>query len=220
MSSRLPRIILVGAVGAGGGCALPDVSVEILPPRTSATCGAPAANAAAYGQGLFDVATTLGAHGSYRADLRVSVPGADVRVDGFRVAFAVPEGSDVDAGDFDGEVLVGDVILAGEQDDRRVAVVENVKLVERDLAVVFREESGLGIDEFEFATLGVTITPVVDEDVATPLPTTFALELCKGCLVTPPDICSDPGQFQPTPVVCRPGQDVPLYTCNTAMGAP
>jgi hypothetical protein len=100
----------------------------VLPPRTSVTCAAPSADAAAYGQGLFDVTTTLGAHGSYLADLRVSVPGADVRVDGVRVAFSLPDASDVDAADFDGDVLTGDVVLHGEKNDLRVGVIENVEL--------------------------------------------------------------------------------------------
>lgn len=223
MTNPVVRTLLVSAaVGAlAGGCARPAVSVEVLPPRTSVTCAAPAASASAFGQGLFDVATTLGAHGSYLADLRLSVPGADVRVDGINVAYDVPKGSDVDAADFDGDVLTGDAVLSGEKDDLRVGVVENVELVAREMAVAFQGDSALGIDKIEYATLGVTITPVVDEDAFEPLPTTFALDLCKGCLVTPPDVCSDAGEFNAVPVVCRPGQDVPLFTCNAAaVGAP
>jgi hypothetical protein len=223
MSTRVLRTLL-GSVALGAlvvGCARPAVSVEVLPPRTSATCAAPASSAAAFGQGLFDVTTTLGAHGSYMADLRLSVPGADVRVDGVQVAFDVPDASAVDGADFDGEVLTGDAVLSGEKDDLRIGVVENVELVSRDMAVAFQDDDGLNIDKVEYATIGITITPVVDDDVAEALPTTFALELCKGCLVTPPDVCSDVGEFNATPVVCRPGQDVPAFTCNAAaVGAP
>jgi hypothetical protein len=202
------------------GCTRPGVSVEVLPPRTTATCSAPAANAAALGRGLFDVASTEDTHGSYRADVRLSVPGADVRVDGIRVAFGIPDGSSVAASDHDGEVLSGDVVLAGEKDDQRTAIVENVELVARALAVALRDDAGLAIDKIEYATLGVTITPVVDEAVAEALPSTFALDLCEGCLMSPPDACSDAGEFTATTVVCRPGQDVPLYGCNAAVVAP
>jgi hypothetical protein len=218
MSNPAVRTFLASAVLGGlvGGCARPAVSVEVLPPRASATCAAPSVSSAAYGRGLFDVTTTIGAHGNYRADLRVSVPGADVRVDGVRVAYDVPEGSDVDADDYDGDVLTGDLVLSGEKDDLRVGVIENVELVARDMAVAFQTDGGLGINKVDYATLGVTITPVVDEDAFEPLPSTFGLELCKGCLVAPPDVCSDPGEFVATPIVCRPGQDVPLFSCNAA----
>jgi hypothetical protein len=222
MTSCVARTLLVSAaVGAlATGCARPAVSVEVLPPRMSATCAAPSSSAA-FGQGLFDVTTTLGAHGSYLADLRLSVPGADVRVDGIKVSYDVPKDSTVDGASYDGEVLTGDAVLSGDKDDLRVGVVENVELVSRDMAVAFRDDSGAGIDKIEYATMGITITPVVDEDVAEGVPTTFALDLCKGCLVTPPDICSDAGEFNATPVVCRPGQDIPLFTCNAAVvGAP
>ena len=214
--SRLVSALAVAAVGGAVGCARPAVSVEVLPPRTSVTCAAPSADAAAYGQGLFDVTTTLGAHGSYLADLRVSVPGADVRVDGVRVAFSLPDASDVDAADFDGDVLTGDVVLHGEKNDLRVGVIENVELVGRDLAVALQEDGGLGIDEIEYATLALTITPIVAGDDVDAVPTTFGIELCKGCLVTPPDICSDPGEFTAIPVICRPGQDIPAFACNAA----
>jgi hypothetical protein len=223
MTHPVARTLLVSAaVGAlATGCARPAVSVEVLPPRTSVTCAAPSATASAFGQGLFDVTTTLGAHGSYLADLRLSVPGADVRVDGIHVAYEIPKGSDVDGADYDGDVLTGDAVLSGEKDNLRSGVVENVELVSRDMAVAFQDDTGLGIDKVEYAKMGITITPVVDEDAFEPLPTTFALELCKGCLVTPPDVCADAGEFNATPVVCRPGQDIPLFTCNAAVvGAP
>jgi hypothetical protein len=198
----------------GVGCARPAVSVEVLPPRTSATCAAPTANSAAFGQGLFDVTTTLGAHGSYLADLRLSVAGVDARVDGFRVAYTMPAGTAVAAADYDGDVLAGDVVLDGEKDDLRTGIVENVELVPRAMAVALQADDALGIDKVEFATLGLSITPIVVDGEVDAAPSTFGIELCRGCLTTPPDICSGAGQFSATPVVCRPGQDVPAFFCN------
>jgi hypothetical protein len=213
---RLASFVIAGSALLAGGCARPVVSVEVLPPRTSATCSAPAANSAAWGQGLFDVTTTLGAHGSYLADLRVSATGVDVRVDGFRVAYSIPSGSTVTAASHDRDLVVGDVLLDGEKDDLRVGIVENVELVSRDMAVEFQGDDGLEADKIDFASLGLTITPIVlagDVDAA---PTTFGIELCRGCLTTPPDVCAGAGQYNATPVVCRPGQDVPAFVCNPA----
>ena len=207
--TSLPLAVLVVA------CARPQVSVEVLPPRTSVTCAAPDASAAAFGRGLFDVGATADFHGSYAADLRVFVPGADARIDGFEVSFQLPDGSSIDAADYDGVSLTGDILLAGEKDDLRVGVVESVELVPRALATKLAADGGVGINKIVYTTLGVTITPVVDTEVAEGLPSTFGLDLCEGCLVEPPDACTEVGTFQQNPVVCRVGQDVPLFSCLT-----
>jgi hypothetical protein len=204
----------------GTGCARPSVSVEVLPPRTSATCAAASTAAVALGQGLLDVAATLGAHGSYVADLRFSLPGSDASVDGVKLSYKLPEGSSVDAGDYDGEFVMGNALLSGEKDDLRTAVVENVALVARPLAKALQADSDLDLGKLDRETMEITITPVVDEAVADVAPTTFALALCAGCLVTPPDGCSAPGEFNVTPVVCRVGQDIPVYSCNPSVVVP
>ncbi|OGQ13294.1 MAG: hypothetical protein A2138_27995 [Deltaproteobacteria bacterium RBG_16_71_12] len=197
-----------------GACARPQVSVEVLPPRTSVTCAAPDASAAAFGRGLFDVGATADFHGAYLADLRVSVPGADAQVDGFALAYTIPDSSSIDAADYDGTSPTGDLLLVGEDEDVRVGVVESVELVPRALAVKLAADSGVGINKINYQTLGVTLTPVVDAERAEALPTTFGLDLCEGCLVEPPDLCSDVGTYQPNPVVCRVGQDVSLFLCG------
>lgn len=231
MTSKLPRLsisatasrVLLATVAVGGvvvGCTPAPVQVEVLPPRTSVSCSAPTASDPALGTGLLDVVTTLGAHGAYVADLRVSVKGADTRIDGFSISYTVPKGSSSDVEDtaegIAGEIVVGDVILSGKDDDRRVAVVENVELIPRDLAIAFQEDDGLGLNKIEFATLGVHITPIVDGENVVAAESTFAVDLCAGCLVQPPDICSDDGEFALIPVTCRPGQDTPLFTCVQA----
>lgn len=200
------------------GCARPQVSVEVLPPRTSVTCAAPDASAAAFGRGLFDVGAAADFHGAYLADLRVTVPGADARVDGFEIGYDLPDSSSVDGADYDGVSLTGDLLLAGEDEELRVGVVESVELVPRAFAVKLAADSGIGIDKVNYQTLGVTLTPVVDADLAEALPTTFGLDLCEGCLVEPSDLCSDPGTYQANTLVCRVGQDVPLFLCAAGGG--
>lgn len=200
-------------LSAAAGCARPQVSVEVLPPRASVTCAAPDVSAAAFGRGLFDVGASADFHGSYIADLRVSVPGADVRVDGFEISYQIPDDASVDAGGYDGVSQNGDLVLSGEDDELRVGVVENVELVPRSLALKLAADGGLALTKINYQTLGVTLTPVVDEDLVEALPSTFALDLCVDCLVQPPDACTDPGTYQPNPIVCRVGQDVPLFFC-------
>ena len=210
---RLSWLVMSSLSLAVVGCARPQVSVEVLPPRTSVTCAAPDAGAAAFGRGLFDVGATADFHGNYVADLRLSVPGANARIDGFDIAYQIPDGSSLDAADYDGVTLTGDVLLAGEKDKVRVGVMESVELVPRVLAARLAADSGVGINKIDYTTLGVTLTPVVDTDLAEGLPTTFGLDLCEGCLVEPPDACTDVGTVQQNPVICRVGQDVPLFFC-------
>ncbi|MDP2346042.1 MAG: hypothetical protein Q8O67_34205 [Deltaproteobacteria bacterium] len=203
-----------------GGCSSPNLVVEVLPPRTSVTCAAPTKADPALGRGLLDVTATLGTHGSYVADLRLSLSGQDARITGVSVGYEVPEGSPniiKDAAEnAGGDVVVGDVLLAGEGDDLRVAVLENVELVPRELALAFQDDSDLELSAIEFARLGVTITPILDGTAATAVSSGFAIDLCKGCLVTPPVACNDDGEFTLNPVACRPGQDAPLFLCKAA----
>lgn len=202
------------------GCPVPELVVEVLPPRTSVTCAAPAKGDPALGRGLLDVTASLGTHGSYIADLRLSLQGNDARITGVSISYELPEGTpneveDV-AGDVSGDVVVGDVLLAGEGDDLRSAVLENVELVPRDLAVAFQEDDELGLSNIEFARLGVTITPILANTESTATSSGFAIDLCKGCLVTPPDVCAGDGESTLNPAVCRPGQDTPLFFCRAA----
>lgn len=216
----IPALALLSMASA---CAPADVRVEVLPPRTSVTCAAPDRSAAALGQGLLDVTASLGTHGAYVSDLRLTVKGQDAHVDGVNVAYTIPDGASTDvestADDVAGDVIVGDTVLLGADDDIRVAIVENVQLVPRDLAVALQEDTGLELSQTEFKTITIDITPVVDGEGVVGATTTFALDVCKGCLVQPPEVCADDGQFALLPVTCRPGQDTPLFTC-VSTGAP
>lgn len=211
-SLALPAALLSSAFFASCGPAA-EVVVEVLPPRTSVTCGAPTKTDPALGRGLLDVFTTQAFHGGYVADLRLSVKGRDVHVSGLDIAYqASDDGGDVKGAidDATGAVAVGDVVLAGEDDELRVGILENVPLVGRDLAVALDEADVA--DKKEFATLDINLTADVD-GVLSADTTTFTLDVCDGCLVLPPDICSGDGQSAVNPFVCRPGQDVPSVTC-------
>lgn len=212
--TRFPLVPFV-LLSAAAGCARPQVAVEVLPPRTSVTCAAPDAGASAFGRGLFDVLATEEFHGSYLADLRVTVAGVDVRVDGFTIAYDLPDGTSVDAAGYEGASQNGDIVLSGDDDEVRVGVVENVELVPRALAAELAADGGFAIDKITYRTLGVTLTPLIDVEQVDAAASTFALDLCEGCLVDPPDACTEVGTYQPNPVVCRVGQDVPLYLCAT-----
>ena len=41
----------------------------------------------------------------------------------------------------------------------------------------------------------------------------FSVDVCAGCLTQPADACSADAQHAFNPIVCRPGQDVPSFTC-------
>jgi hypothetical protein len=212
---RLASVVLLALVAAA--CSPVDVVVEVLPPRTSATCSAPDKSAAALGRGLLDVRGSEGVHGAYVADLRLTAKGQDALVDGVQVAFRAPEGaSDAVkslAEELSGEVTVGDVRLVGEDADIRLSLLENVELVPRALAVALNADDGLGLDAVEYATLEVDITPIVSGTDVIGATTSFAVNLCQGCLVEPPERCSDVGQFTAVPIACRRGQDTPLFSC-------
>jgi hypothetical protein len=202
-------------------CSAPaSVVVEVLPPRTSATCAAPAKTDPALGRGLFDVLTTVAAHGGYVGDLRLTRTGEDARITGLDIAYAFSSedgGIDDAIGDASGAVTVGDVFLVGKDDDNRVGVLENVPLVPRELAVAI-EEANVGLSKIEFQQLNLEIKAEVDGVLADDV-STFTLDVCEGCLTLPPDACSDAGENALNPFVCRAGQDVPLFLC-TAAAAP
>ncbi|HEY4220407.1 MAG TPA: hypothetical protein VGO62_03675 [Myxococcota bacterium] len=189
-------------------CAQPEVSVEVLPPRTSITCDAPTVDDPALGSGLLDAKATAVTHGGYLADLLMVVPGENARVDGIDVKLT-RDGTEVKT---ISNVPTGDVDLVGSKDDIRKSVVENVSLIPRDVALDFAKDST--ITELEFASILVEIAPrVLDGNVA-PVSSTFALNVCNGCLVDQPpaDQCATVAKNQ----VCRVGQDAPSFLCAAA----
>jgi hypothetical protein len=208
---------LAAAAALVAGCSPAPVLVEVLPPRTSVTCAAPDKSAAALGRGLLDATASLGAHGAYTADLRLSVKGRDATVDGVTIDYTLPDGSSATitstAQDVDGDIVVGDTVLFGEDEKVRTALIENVQLVPRELSVALQDDEGLGLSKVDFATIGVSITPIVTGTDVVGAASTFAIDVCKGCLVLPPDVCAGDGEFALIPVACRPGQDTPLFTC-------
>jgi hypothetical protein len=193
-------------------CAAPVVSVEVLPPRSGLSCAVPGTEDPALGRGLFDAHAVDADHGSYRADLRLVVPGANVRVDGIDVR--VTRGGD-ELALFEA-VPTGDVLLVGEGDDVRKGIVEGVELLPRSLAVELRDDET--IDALEFATLVLEISPVAIGPDVTAVSSTFALDVCNGCLVDEPDAQACPnGALKNS--VCRVGQDAEQWSCRPG-GAP
>lgn len=202
-ASLLPVLLL-------SACAAPVVTVEVLPPRGGVSCATPGPDDAALGRGLFDAHAVDADHGAYRADLRLVVPGANARIDGVDVRIT-REGKDVVLID---DVPTGDVLLVGEGDDVRKAVVENVELLPRSLALALRDDEA--IDTLEFATLLLEISPrVIGPDVI-PASSSFALDVCNGCLVDEPDDVGCPGGAIQNSV-CRVGQDAELWSCAPAV---
>lgn len=201
--SALARVLALAAVTAGAACSGPVVTVEVLPPRTSLSCTAPGPDDPALGRGLLDAKATTSVHGGYQADLRMVVSAANARVDGIDVKLS-RDGAEL-------KVLLnvptGDVVLVGSGDDVRKAVVENVELIPRSVAVDLAKDTK--ITDLEFATIVAEISPRVIDTGVVPESSTFALDVCNGCLVTPPNPC---GAVVRNPV-CRVGQDVPLFSC-------
>ncbi len=211
--SRRPFAVLLACastslVVVAAGCAEPVLTVEVLPPRTSITCAAPTVDDAALGTGLMDAKATDNSHGGYLADLRMVISGADARVDGVDVKIT-RDGKELAVLS---DVPTGDVLLVGKDDDVRKGVVENVELVPRDVTKKLADDSK--ITDLEFATLVVQISPLVVDAGVTGAASTFALDVCNGCLVTAPssDTCA---VVAPNPV-CRTGQDVPSFSCAQA----
>jgi len=220
------RVTIFSSLAASAllaGCTAPSVLVEVLPPRTSATCAAPSKTDSTLGRGLLDVLATQGTHGAYVSDLRLSVKGLDARIDSLKIEYALPDGASADVkAEADAasknDFVVGDTVLSGNDDDLRAAVVQNVQLVPRDLArALYESADAIGLDKVEYRTLVVTLTPVMsDGETAVGASSSFPIDLCSGCLVTPPDVCSEDGDYAQIPVTCRPGQDTPLFTCTNA----
>lgn len=220
-------------------CAVELLAIEVLPPRVGPYCEAPVASSAAFGRGLLDVNATSLVHGAYVGDLRISARG-DVVVDGIELGFDVPEGaaggtSDA-ADDAKGELPLGDVLLVGEDDAVRTALVENVTLLPRELAKALKDDADLGLSATEYATVVVEMKGLSKGQALGPEPFTFAVDVCKGCLTTQPDTgdCRLGPQDTTIPpaekngvcchgvgvnAVCRPGQETPLFGCADAPSA-
>lgn len=213
MTTRARPFALAALIVVGGGaaCTAPVVTVEVLPPRTSVTCAAPGVGDPALGRGLLDAAATETVHGGYLVDVRVVSTGANARVDGVDVRLS-RDGKEVALFE---NVPTGDVFLVGEDDDVRKAVVENVELVPRQIAESLAEDDS--ITDLDFATLVIEIAPRVLDAEITPASSSFALDVCNGCLVTEPDTEECPGGARKNSV-CREGQDVELYSCAPVVG--
>lgn len=207
----LPALLASSGVSLLSACADPSVSVEVLPPRTSVTCSAPDVSDAALGRGLLDARATDSVHGGYVADLRLVSTGADALVDGVDVRI-LRDGEEL--AEFK-DVPTGDVRLVGEGDDVRRGVLENVVLVPRAEAETLAKDGD--ITALEYATLLVEITPrVIDETIAA-LTSSFAIDVCDGCLVEEPTAEDCDGVVAPA-AVCREGQDVASFTCTAGLG--
>jgi hypothetical protein len=217
---RLRPVLSLGAVivaaQAMSACSAPSLTVEVLPPRTSVACSSPSVNSAAFGRGLLDVNATTNGHGSYVEDLRFTAH-TDAQIAGVTLSYTLPDGSNADvksaADTASAKEVAGNVALAGKSDDVRQAVVENVQLVPRELALALQKDTDLGLDATTFKTLTVTLTPAGSFDGSVGDPTVFALDLCKGCLVDAPSAEQCPGGATTNSAVCRVGQDISSFTC-------
>ncbi len=197
----------------GSGCAQ-VLAVEVLPPRTG-TCQAPGVTSNASGRGLLDAAATETMHGSFVGDLRIAATG-NMLIDGISLAFTVPEdaggGVDDAASEAEGEQPLGDLLLTGEEDDVRQAVVEDVELLPRALAVALFDDSDLDLSATEWATVVVQLTATSGGDAVSGATGTFRIDVCEGCLTTrPADEDCDNGVQEND--VCRPGQQDILFEC-------
>ncbi len=187
-------------------CNPPVVTVEVLPPRSGVSCSTPGVDDPALGRGLLDAHAVDNNNGAYRADLRLVVTGANARIDGVDVR-VTRDGNEIE---LLGNVPTGDVFLVGEGDDIRKGVVENVELLPRSLALDLSTDND--VTALELATLELEISPIVIDADVTPASSTFALDVCRGCLVDEPDDEACPfGFFQNS--VCRVGQDAELFSC-------
>ena len=197
------------------GCSAEILAIEVLPPRTSATCSAPTKTDPAAGRGLLDLDATQEMHGAYLADLRISTR-SDLRIDGISLAFSLPgdAGDDTQdaALDAGGEQPLGDLLLTGQDDEVRVGIVENVSLLPRALALALRADTELETSPTEYETVVVEIQATAGGEPIGTTSSTFAIDVCQGCLVQPPEegACED-GITETRP--CRPGQDVVMYRC-------
>jgi hypothetical protein len=213
-------ILLFVLSAASTGCAPDVISIEVLPPRTSSTCAAPSKSAAATSRGILDVKGTEDFHGAYVGDLRFSSETSG-RIIGLTTRFTLPDDASSDsaqaASDAEEVQTLGDLLLSGEDDEIRTAIWEHAVLLPRNLAVALAADDGLGINDKTFATVLVSMEPLLDGFYLTPSTSSYAIDICSGCLVNRPEEESCIGDLQDK-LVCRPGQDVPLYECSTASG--
>lgn len=209
-------LLLAPLAAVTAGCGDELHAIEVLPPRTSSTCSAPTVKAAALARGLLDLDASETLHGAYTADLRVSAT-RDLHVEGLSFGYQLPDGAGSattsEAEKASGDRVTGGLVLAGDDDDLRAGVLEDVVLLPRELAVALRDDGGVEADDTRFATVVVEMRILSDGGALEGTASTFALDVCRGCLVAEPD-----AEECPTGVaeraVCRPGQDVPLYGCK------
>jgi len=211
------RIALVSTLLAVAlSACFPEIlAIEVLPPRLGGDCGSPLLNEPSAGRGLLDLNATQDFNGAYVADLRISAR-SDMVVDAVALRFELPNGADgeteSEAEKVDGEQPLGDLLLTGEDEDVRNAIIENVTLIPRRLAKALRDDDDLDITRADYATITIEIQATSDGQTIGTSTSTFAVDVCEGCLVTPPtdDQCENGVDMQR---VCRPGQDEPLYGC-------
>jgi len=214
---RLALLILVPLI-ALSGCFPEILAIEVLPPRLGGDCGSPLLNEPSAGRGLLDLDATVDFHGAFVADLRISAR-TDLVVDGVALRFDLPNGasgeSESESEKVDGEQPLGDLLLTGEDDDVRSAIVENVVLLPRRLAKALRDDDDLDITRTEYATVTIEVFATKDGRTIGEIPSTFAVDVCEGCLVEMPgeDVCEDGVQMNS---VCRVGQDEVVYGCAPA----
>ena len=209
--------VVVVVLLAGAACEKPELTVDVLPPRTSISCAAPGANEPALSSGVFDLGVVDRGVG-YRADLRFTLPAADARVEGIRIDFSSTDQElhEVvsDKGD---EISTGGVSLVGDGDDIRTAILENVSLLTAAVADdILDDDVGADITQRQRLPLGIDIKPLLREDGISVSSAHFSLELCHGCLVDAPsdDVCPYGSVFNTS--LCRPGQDLASYSCLAA----
>jgi len=207
-------------IGALFGCEGSVLSVEVLPPRTSASCSAPSAAAGSFARGVFDIQVYEEESSAYLADLRFTSR-SNLVVDGLELYF-----SDETDGDLAGlpnpngtlSLPISDAPLLGEDEDIRQAMVENVALLPRQvLETISTGAIGDNLnDETDRATVVVHMVPTSDNKGAG-AEGVFTLDLCRGCLVEPPaeEECTEPDVVLSNSV-CRKGQDVPSFKCGQA----
>jgi hypothetical protein len=211
--------LAVISAAPSAGCGADFLAVEVLPPRSTITCSAPGIKSSALSRGILDLEGTRDFHGAYVADLRV-LSTRDAVLDAFQLTYHLPDGASSGskdaADDASKDPAAGDVVLdSSDSDALRAAIVENATLIPRDLAIALRDDDGIEADEDRFATIGVDILPVVSVGDPPSQPSTFAIDVCRGCLVAEPKVDECENGFVETGV-CRPGQDADLYTCAAA----
>ena len=110
---------------------------------------------------------------------------------------------------------MGNLVLDGDDDDLRIAVIENVKLIPRELSEALYDDNELDIDDITFETIIIGMQAMSDGETLSDTVSTFAIDLCVGCLVTKPASSTcEHGVEQRE--ICRPGQEDVLFGCADA----